>query len=117
MDLVYKNDITVDEQVAGFQIKSVKNPENYFGSPERIDAVVLDINLSERIIKVPGIDSDSAYSHQKFGKYFNSGSVIEPQWLPQSGPESDFTRCIQKSMKYDPSDPIITISIPSANEY
>jgi len=118
MDLVYKNNLTKEEEDAGFTVKSVKNPESYVNSPTTINAVVFDLSSNERIIKVAGINTEFAYSHQKFGKWANiDPTLVEPEWLPVHDPESDFIIAKNKPNLNNPNSPKIIDSIPTQEQY
>ena len=67
---MFNKNITQKEQQLGFELKKILNPQrNYFLSKKKINAVLLYISASDRIIKIDSSTSGIVYTHQRFGIY------------------------------------------------
>lgn len=74
MSNTFETSLTNQDKKLGFELKTIKNPsEDYFLSPECIEAVVLELSSVERIIKIVDPTEEYSYLHQ----WCN-----EDEWLP-----------------------------------
>lgn len=79
----YPVDITPVEQSAGFSLMEIANPEAHYAfSLPTIQAVVCEIDVSNRVVKMKSPRGDISYVHQRKGYRAIDSAQSDPRWSP-----------------------------------
>jgi hypothetical protein len=80
---LYSTELTEADEKAGFALKENLNPQSqYFGASDTVQAVVLDLGDSHRMVKLNRPDGVSTYKLQQFGKDLFQREGEKPEWKP-----------------------------------
>jgi hypothetical protein len=91
----YAKELTDEEQRLGFVIRETVNPRARFVShPEKVEAVLYEINKHDRIIKMhTHIQGSATYKLQRYGRWRGEPDDKAPGWkalsdVPYATPET-----------------------------
>ena len=77
------DEITKNDEVAGFEEKSIDNPNgHYYLEDPQIPAVICEVGHSDRIIKLNETNGISYYRHQRYGLWPFQTDEGKAAWLP-----------------------------------
>lgn len=87
--IMYPTNLTEREKKLGFRILQMSNPKSlYIGEPATVDAVVYELDQSNRIVKIEWTDGSVRYSHQRLITMTRQHQSCS-EWKPVGKPTSD----------------------------
>jgi hypothetical protein len=82
---LFSTELTEADRELGFKLQEILNPDgHYVLEPVAISAVVLDLDLSHRIVKMKSPAGETTYKVQRFGKLRGLPADTKPGWSPCS---------------------------------